>query len=297
MNTLDRRLANTPPSGVKIVPSDIVRRRFAAWQGIQADSVEITRRERFEYGATSPFHLLIAAERAERDDGETLVEGCQKSVLREFNRKLTFIPAGRRFYGWQDPRVLMRTTYFYLDPAGPLLDPEMRFHEVQFEPRLFFFDRDLWETASKLKTQVENPASSGYAEALSLVLAHELLRLHERPLAPLLLRGGLAGWQQKKVADYIEDRLDKEISLRDLAALVQLSPFHFARAFKQSFGEPPHRYQMGRRMERAKALLKVPAQTVTEVALMLGYAETSSFTSAFRRLVGVTPSDYRRDAA
>ena len=59
-----------------------------------------------------------------------------------------------------------RTTYLYLDPAGPLLDPELRFHEIQFEPRLFFFDREIWETASKLKMQVENPASSGYAEAL-----------------------------------------------------------------------------------------------------------------------------------
>jgi AraC family transcriptional regulator len=65
-----------------------------------------------------------------------------------------------------------------------------------------------------------------------------------------LLRGGLASWQQKKVVDYIGDQLDKEISLRDLAALAQLSPFHFARAFKQSFGEPPHRYHMARRIER-----------------------------------------------
>jgi AraC family transcriptional regulator len=296
MSGIDPRLANVPPSGVKIAPSDIVRRRFAAWNGIQGDSLEITRLERFEYSVTSPFHLLIAAERAERDDGETLVEGCQKSILREFNRKLTFIPAGRRFYGWQDPRVLMRTTYLYLDPAGPLLDPELRFHEIQFNPRLFFFDRDIWETAFKLKMQVENPASSGYAEALSLVLAHELIRLHRGATAAPVLRGGLASWQQKKVADYIEDRLDEEISLRDLAAIAQLSPFHFARAFKQSFGEPPHRYHMVRRMERAKALLKVPARTVTEIALKLGFSETSSFTAAFRRSVGATPSDYRRGA-
>jgi AraC-like DNA-binding protein len=102
------------------------------------------------------------------------------------------------------------------------------------------------------------------------------------------MRGGLASWQQKKIADYIEDRLDEEISLRDLAAIAQLSPFHFARAFKQSFGEPPHRYHMVRRMERAKALLKVPARTVTEVALKLGFSETSSFTAAFRRSVGTT---------
>jgi AraC family transcriptional regulator len=147
-----------------------------------------------------------------------------------------------------DRGVLMRTSYLYLDPAWPLLDPELRFHEIQFKPRLFFFDRDIWETAFKLKMQVENPASSGYAEALSLVLAHELLRLHQGASVSPLLRGGLASWQQKKVVDYIEGQLDKEISLRDLAALAQLSPFYFARAFKQSFGEPPHRYHMARRI-------------------------------------------------
>ena len=105
----------------------------------------------------------------------------------------------------------------------------LRFHEIQFKPRLFFFDRDIWETAFKLKMQIENPASSGYAEALSLVLAHELIRLQKRaPFAPVL-RGGLASWQQKKIAEYIEDHLHEEISLRDLAATAHLSPFHFAR--------------------------------------------------------------------
>jgi AraC family transcriptional regulator len=57
---------------------------------------------------------------------------------------------------------------------------------------------------------------------------------------------------------------------------------------------PPHRYHMSRRMERAKALLEVPARTVTDVGMMLGFSETSAFTSAFRRSVGFTPSDYRR---
>jgi AraC family transcriptional regulator len=84
------------------------------------------------------------------------------------------------------------------------------------------------------------------------------------------------------------------LPLHELAAVAQLSAYHFARSFKQSFGVPPHRYHMSRRMERAKALLEVPARTVTDVGLMLGFTETSSFTSAFRRSVGVTPTDYRR---
>lgn len=291
---IDLRRAEACPTGMKMTPSEIVRRRYAVWKGIKGDTFEITRRQQFEYCVRSPHHLLIVSERAERDDGETVVEGCQKSTLREFSRKMSFIPAGRRFYGWQDPRVLTRGTYLYIDPAGPLLDPALRFSEIQFKPRLFFFDRDIWETASKLKMQIENPGSAGYAEAMGLVLAHELVRLHQGVPVTSGLRGGLAGWQKKKVADYIEEHLNEDISLHDIAAVAQLSPFHFSRAFKQSFGEPPHRYHMSRRMERAKTLLETPARTVTEVGLTLGFAETSSFTTAFRRAVGATPSEYRR---
>jgi AraC family transcriptional regulator len=296
-NSIQLQFARNAPTGVEFSPPDLVRRRLATWAGLQGDTIEITRLERFEYGVKSPFHVLIASERAERTDGETVIEGFQKSTQREFSRRLSFIPAGHRFHGWQEPRVLTRCTYLYIDPAGPLTDPELRFSEIEFVPRLFFFDNNIWETALKLKTQVENPGSSGYAEALGLVLAHELVKLHRGAPVVTTFRGGLAGWQKNKVVDYIEDHLEEEISLQELADIAQLSRFHFARAFKQSFGRPPHRYHMSRRMERAKALLEAPARSVTEVGMMLGFAETSSFTTSFRRSVGLTPSDYRRSVA
>ena len=68
----------------------------------------------------------------------------------------------------------------------------------------------------------------------------------------------------------------------------------FARAFKASFGVPPHRYHLERRILRAKELLIAPDGSVTAVALAVGFAETSSFSAAFRRLTGTTPSRYRR---
>ena len=283
-----------PSVGITFSPPDIVRRRRAVWDGIKADNVEITRLDRFEYGVKSPYHVLIASERAEREDGETVVEGFQRSTQREFSRKLSFIPAGHCFHGWQDPRVLARCTFVYIDPNGSLADPDLRFPEIEFTPRLFFSDSDIWETALKLKALVENPDSSHYAEALGSVLMHELVRLERNGSEAPSFRGGLAGWQQKKVADFIEEHLDEEISLQHLAEIAQLSRYHFARAFKHSFGLPPHRYHMSRRMERAKSLLEERARSVTEVGLMLGFAETSSFTTSFRRSVGVTPSDYRR---
>ena len=211
---------------------------------------------------------------------ETLVEGLPKSTLRNLSGRLTFVPAGHEFYGWQHPRVLTRVNYFYIDPQGPLLDTALRFAETDFRPRLFFFDPELWQLAAKLKQQVVSPGSRlpHYAEALSVLLAHELIRVNNGPMRSAA-RGGLSGWQQKRLVEFIDEHLAVDLRLSELAALVDLSPYHFARAFKQSFGLPPHRYHVGRRIERAKELLA--ERSVTEVALAVGFAETSSFSTAF----------------
>jgi AraC family transcriptional regulator len=287
---------SSAPSIVEISPSDIARRRLANWGAIQADTVKVTRRETFEYGFQARRHLLIAYERAERDDGETVIEGLPKSTLREFNCKLSFVPAGHRFYGWQTPRVLTRVTYFYIDLQDPLFDPESGI-TATISPRLFFFDQAIWDTALKLKAEVGNsdPWSRQYAEALSLVLMHELIRLERTAsIAARPLRGGLPVWQQKRVLEFIEEHLAEDVSLAALAGLVDLSLYHFARAFKQTFGAPPHRYHMARRMDHARALLQKPALSVTEIGIQTGFRETSSFTRAFRKFTGLTPTEYRR---
>src|SRR5712675_2797391 len=193
---------------VDFSPSEIVRRHSAAWSGLHVETVQVMRHTPFEYGFRAPCHLLIALELGERHDGETIVEGLPRSTLRDFTHKLTFVPAGHDFRGWQRPRVLTRTTYFYIDPRGPLADPTLRFSEIEFKPRLFFYDRDLWETALKLKSQVENPGPTHrqYAEALGIVLTHELVRINGDARRPVS-RGGLACWQQKRVAAYIEENV------------------------------------------------------------------------------------------
>ncbi len=285
----------SPPPLIAFSPTGIVKRKVAHWRGLRAEVLRVTETAPFEYTFQASAHLLIAAERAERYEGETEVEGLPKSRLHEFSRKLTFIPAGSRFHGWQKPRVLTQVSYFYIDPQGPLLPPELRFDGIEFKPRLFFFDKDLWDTTLKLKAQVEHPTDPLYAEALSIVLAHELMRLNSGAAAPEpIVRGGLAAWQQKRVAQYIEEHLPEPIRLATLASLVRLSPYHFARAFKHSFGVPPHRFHMMQRVEQAKMLLAKTSVSVTEIALHVGFSETSSFTAAFRKLTGQSPTEYRR---
>jgi AraC family transcriptional regulator len=282
---------------VNFSPSDIARRHITTWNGLQTDAVQVVRREPFEYGFQAQHHLLIMTERSERDDGETQVEGLPKSTLHELSRTLSFVPAGHRFSGWQKPRVLTRVTFFYIDPQGPLINRDLPFCETRFKPRLFFFDKDLWETAAKLKAQSEQAdlVQPQYAEALSIVLAHELLRLNNGAApARRNVRGGLAGWQEKKVAQYIEEHLSEDISLATLAEVARLSPFHFVRSFKQSFGLPPHRYLNRLRMEQAKIFLGNPTMSVTQIASNMGFSETSSFTTTFRKQIGLTPTAYRR---
>jgi AraC family transcriptional regulator len=283
--------------GVQFQPARLARRQTAAWRGLSGEVIRIVSQDSFESDYHGPCHLLILYAQAARDRGESIIEGLPRSILHDFSGKLTFVPAGRRFRESQEPRALTRATYFHIDPRGALVEPEAAFAATELAPRLFFDDPVLRQTALKLEALIEAGLSGSrlYAEALGIVLAHELLRLNNGTVqAEPPMRGGLAGWQRRSVAQYIEENVSEQILLAELAELAQLSIFHFSRAFKQSFGMPPHRYHTTRRVERAKILLAKPNQSVTEIALDMGFSDASSFTAAFRRLAGRTPTEYRR---
>ena len=262
-----------------------------------AEVIQTTRYERTDVRFHAPVHLLVIVEEGIRVAGETSVEGLPRSTLHDLRRKLTFVPAGHDYHEWQQPSQLPRTIYFYFDAAKLLIDLNPRDRDVLNAPRLFFEDIPLWQTALKLSGLMETPDghSELYFEALGVSLAHELICASGglRRVEPRA-RGGLAAWQRRTLVEYIEEHLAEPISLAKLAQLVQLSPYHFCRAFKQSFGVPPHRYHTGLRIERAKTLLATPNSSVTAVGMTVGFSETSSFTTAFRKTTGVTPTAFRR---
>ena len=207
------------------------------------------------------------------------------------------MPAGHEYREWHEPRTPARLMYLYFDPARlrPLFNTGPA--DTSLAAKLFFEDAALLDTALRLKRSLESPTSESrlYLEALGIVLVHELIRLNRAtPRSEPQLRGGLAGWQQRTVTAYIDAHLGEPVSLATLAGLARLSPYYFCRAFKQSFGVPPHRYHTNRRIEHAKALLAKRGQSVTDIGLTVGYSETSSFTTAFRKATGLTPSAYQR---
>jgi AraC-like DNA-binding protein len=280
---------------VEVSPPDIVKRRRVSWNGMAAEIVQAAQVERIESRFRAPAHLLIVGERGARCDGETFVAGLRSS-LRDYRRKLTFVPAGAEYYDWQTPRTLTRLAYFYLDPEKLPVEGASGLST----PRLFFENTAIWDTAIKLASLVESPERHNrlYLEAVGVVLAHELARLGKNASrSQPQIRGGLAAWQERVVTAYIDEHLEEQISLATLAGLARLSPYYFCRAFKQSLGVPPHRYHTRRRIERAKALLAKPSPSVTEIGLAVGFSETSSFTAAFRKVTGVTPTAYHRSLA
>jgi AraC family transcriptional regulator len=293
----DRSAATDINQAVEIAPRGIATRRGKCGDGLSAEIVQTIRPDRVDIRFRAPVHLLVIVEEGVRAAGESSVEGLPRSTLRDLRRKLTFVPAGHGYHEWHQPSLPSRVIYFYFDPAKVLFDIEPRDSDVLHAPRLFFEDTALWQTALKLGRLLEAPDASSRLclEALGIILAHELVRPEAAhhctgPRA----RGGLAGWQKRTVVDFIEENLAENISLATLAQLIQLSPYHFCRAFKQSFGVPPHRYHTRRRIDRAKALLANPNESVTSIGMAIGFSETSSFTAAFRKASGITPTAYRR---
>jgi AraC-like DNA-binding protein len=95
----------------------------------------------------------------------------------------------------------------------------------------------------------------------------------------------------------MDARYAEPLDLAALAAVAGYSRYHFAREFRDAFGETPAAYLSRRRVERAKDLLAHANLTVTEVCMVVGFSSLGSFSRRFRALVGCSPSEYQRQAA
>ncbi|MGV2831164.1 AraC family transcriptional regulator [Myxosarcina sp. GI1(2024)] len=133
-----------------------------------------------------------------------------------------------------------------------------------------------------------------YFESLANALVINLLQDYSTTSLHIVqFKGGLGDRKLLQVIRYIDDTLDQDIKLADLAQLVEMSQSHFSRLFKQSMGLSPYQYLLQQRVERAKQLLKKTNQSLVEIALACGFVSQSHFTRQFRQATGVTPKAYR----
>jgi AraC-like DNA-binding protein len=142
--------------------------------------------------------------------------------------------------------------------------------------------------AKLLETARRELDSDREAAKASLVTASSILQseIERHSLGNDSRPRALAGWQIVRVRTFIE---------RDLSALAQRSRTHFSRSFKQAFGEPPHAYVIKRRLERACHFMVTTSESLSEIALRVGFSDHAHLCKHFRRAFGQSPSIWRRE--
>lgn len=158
-------------------------------------------------------------------------------------------------------------------------------------------DPILFDLGKQIVVELENPQFGDdlVGDALAQMIGIRLIRAHSSRTGQKIDKtASLPAWRLKKVFDAIEERLEVGVSLEELAAVVGLSKFHFARSFKSATGMPPHRFILGRRLQRAKDMLGNAEISIAEIALSSGFASQEHLTTCFRKQLGTTPAQYRR---
>lgn len=138
------------------------------------------------------------------------------------------------------------------------------------------------------------PGKSPAVAALTQLFATHLVEKYTR-LGTMTLeyRGGLPIRQLRKIQDHVAANLAEEISIEQLAALVELSASHFAHVFKETAGMTPLQFVTRERITRAQQMIRETSRSLIEIGIEVGYASPSHFAQVFRRVVGVTPTEFR----
>ncbi len=136
-----------------------------------------------------------------------------------------------------------------------------------------------------------------YIETMAQMISVHLLRMHSTRAKKVkeVASDGLTRQRMRRLLEYIDANLGGDLSLEAMAAEVDISPCYLSHVFKDALGQSPHQYVLGRRVERAKGMLRDTALPIAEVALTAGFSSQSHLSTWFRRLVGVSPGAYRRE--
>ncbi len=263
------------------------------WKGFSAEINRLPISTEFEYRLESP-NGYIALHNIVRIDGETIVDGSFHSQRRDLRDKITFIAPGSTVEGWTKtnggtPYVF--AVHFDSTPSADLPDLS------NFPSQLYFESDELKSTLNKMRLVLERgePDDRLYAETLGVLLRYEIARRFHAETPREQLRGGLSARQLQKLQAYIDANFTADISLQDMADLLDISRSHLLAAFKQSTGVSPYQYVLQMRVERAKILMNNPRMSLSEIAKIIGFRTNLQLNRAFRRFSGVPPRDFRRD--
>jgi AraC family transcriptional regulator len=182
------------------------------------------------------------------------------------------------------PDILVNT-------VGKIISPK-----IQLQSHWRVQDPLIQQMALALKTELElgDEDSKLYADSMAVALGTHLLRRYavQDPVIKEY-QGGLPPYQLKLVIEYIQEHLEENLSLTQLANLIQITPHYFASLFKQSTGLSPYKYIIQCRLDKAKILLRDRDLSIAFICQEIGFKNQSHFTRVFRQYFQITPKVYR----
>lgn len=190
------------------------------------------------------------------------------------------------------------TTVIFLDPLAMAETARaatgLDFPEIV--PRFGIEDPLVRAIGMRLDAEIaaEHPCSQIYVDSLTAALAAHIFASYSKPVSDAMRRLSLNRSQVRRVIEFINSDLGRDLTLEALADVANMSKFHFAKSFRHAVGIAPHQFVVKARIEKArKLLLTDDTASVAEIARLVGYADPTFFASQFQKIVGVTPRGYR----
>lgn len=272
-----------------------------SWRGVSVQYSRLKLPAQYEFHWDGNCHYLAYHDLILRD-GEMEILGEKPVAGRDLRDLMTYVPAGQTINGWAKPADRLNAftvVCFNTEEMAEELQQELVCSEPR--PHVYFEDGDLGFTMRKLARLMADqtkPASKVYAETLSLAAALEMFRLTTEQSMPKAASGPgtLSRAQSELVRGFIGENLARDIGLDELAQVCCLTRFHFSRAFKATFAEPPYQYILRRRIERAQQMLASTQVPIADVAMACGFNGATQFARSFRGMTGKTPLEFRRSA-
>ncbi|GAB1543937.1 AraC family transcriptional regulator [Scytonema sp. NUACC21] len=147
----------------------------------------------------------------------------------------------------------------------------------------------------KSELEAQGKGSRIYIESLATTLCIHLLKNYAGSSAKIAIETeGLSRLKLRQAIEYINQNLEKDLTLAEIAAAVGMSMYHFSRLFKQSTGYSPHQYVLNSRIEKSKRLLAKTEEAIDQICQQVGFQSQSHFTNVFRKFIGTTPKAYRK---
>ncbi len=269
--------------------------RSSGWDSIYLEFHQQPKFETLEHRHT----MHIIAYGISNSPGERWLEGKIQRERRSLG-DIAIIPAGIvhrcNWNNWAQFAILAVEPELLQQVGQDLVDRD----RIELIPR-FMNEQDalIQGIFSTLKDELGSNRIGGdlLIDSLKTTLAIHLLRQYCNTKPKLSnYSDGLSRSKLKQVTEYIHENLDRDLKIIKLAAIAQISPYHFIRLFRDSTGKTPRQYILRQRIEKAQYLLQHEELSIAEIAAIVGFCDQSHFTRYFKRITGITPKKLKAES-